>query len=71
MVNMKYCKVEIHELSWFNHWFIILYFFLTVPKEAKIISINANKAKSKSMNIENKRKQWYIKTDSNLLIFWL
>ena len=19
MVNMKYCKAEIHELSWFNH----------------------------------------------------
>ena len=36
MANMKYCKVEIHELSWFNHQFIILSQFLTIPKKLKL-----------------------------------
>ena len=68
MVNMKHCKVEINDLSWFNHLFIILSLFLTIPKKAKIISINAKKAKSKSIKISEQWKQWYIKIDSNLLI---
>ena len=32
MVNMKYCKVQVHELGWFNHYFIILLQFITMPK---------------------------------------
>ena len=63
---MKYCKVEIHELSWFNHLFIILSQYLTMHRTGKIRSINAKKAKSKSINIAKKWKQWYIKTDSKL-----
>ena len=39
-----------------------------MPKKSKIVSINARKAKSKIINIENKWKQWYIKTDNKLLI---
>ena len=68
MVNVKYCKVGIHELSWFNQLFIILSQFLTIPKKAKIRIIDAKKAKSKNINITNKCKQWYIKTESKLLI---
>ena len=45
--------------------------FLTIPKRDTIRSINAKKAKSKIINIENKWEQWYIKTDSKLLICWL
>ena len=39
-----------------------------MPKIAKIRSINAKIARSKSINIANKWKQWYIKIDSKLLI---
>ena len=42
-----------------------------MSKKANIISINAKKAKIKSINIDKKCKQWYIKTDSKLLICWL
>ena len=37
-------------------------------KKAKIRSINAKKSKRKNINIANKWNQWYIKTDSKLLI---
>ena len=40
-----------------------------MPKNAKIRSINAKKAKSESINIAKKWKQWYTKTDSKQLIF--
>ena len=40
-----------------------------MPKKSKMISINANKAKIKSISIAKKWKQWYIKTDIKLLIF--
>ena len=39
----------------------------TMPKR-KSRSINATKYISKSINIAQKWSQWYIKTDSNLLI---
>ena len=68
MVNMTYYKVEIHELSWFNHLFIIFSPFLIVALKATIRSINDEKAKSKSTKIANKRNQWYIKIDSNVKI---
>ena len=68
MVNMKYCKVEIHELSWFNHSFIILSQFLTNPVKTKIRSINAKKDKNKSINVARKWKKWHIKSDSKLLV---
>ena len=58
MVNIKYCEVEIHELSWFNHYSIILSQSLTMPKKVKIVSTNDKKAKSKSINIAKKWKQW-------------
>ena len=58
MVNMKYCKVEIHKLSWFNRSFIILSQLLTMPKKAKIISINAKKSKTKIIKIARKWEQW-------------
>ena len=58
---MKYWEVEIHELIWFNHYFIILSQFVTMHKKAKLININAKKAKSKSIHIAKKWKQWYIK----------
>ena len=38
-------------------------------KKSKIRSINTKKDKSKSINTANKQKQWYIKTDSKILIF--
>ena len=59
--------MQIYELSWFNHYFIILSQFSTMPKKAKIRSINAKKDKSKSIKLANKWNQWYIKTDSKLL----
>ena len=66
---MKYCKVEINELGWFNNHFIILSQFLTMHKYIYItISINAKKDKSKSINIAKKWNQWYIKIDSKVLI---
>ena len=55
---MKYCKVQIHELSWFNHSFIILSPFLTMPKKDKIISIN----------VSRNWKHWIIKTESKTSI---
>ena len=59
MVNMKYCKVQIsNELRWFNHQFIILSQLLTMPKKAKIRSINVSK----------KWKTWYIKSESKTSI---
>ena len=45
--------------------------FSTMPKKSRIRSINAKKFKIKSINIANKWKQRYIKTDSTLLICWL
>ena len=59
MINMKYCKVQIHELGWFNHSFIIFSPFLTMPKKAKIGSINISK----------KWKTWYTKSESKKSIF--
>ena len=59
---MKYCKGQIsNELSWFNHEFIILSQFLTMPSKGKIRSINAS----------SKWKQWYIKTESKTSILLL
>ena len=48
-------------ISCFNPYFLILSYFLKMPK----------KAKSKSINIANKWKKCYIKTDSKLWICWL
>ena len=42
-----------------------------MPKRGRIGSINAKKAKSKSINIAKKYKKCYIKTDSKLLIYLL
>ena len=39
-----------------------------MPKKDKIRRINAKKAKSKIVNIAKKWKQWYVKTDSKILI---
>ena len=61
MVNMKYCKVQIHELSWFNQEFIIHSQFLTIPKKAKI----------RSINVSRKWKHWHIKTESKPSIILL
>ena len=52
MVDIKYCKMEIYELICFNHSLMILSQFLTMTKKAKIRSINANKDKSKSINLQ-------------------
>ena len=44
MVNVKYYKVQIsNELSWFNHYFIIISKLATMPIESKIRSINVSK----------------------------
>ena len=51
MVNMKYCKVEIHELFKFDHYFHILSQFLTMPKKNEIRSINAKNVKNQKLNI--------------------
>ena len=48
-------------LSCFNAYFLIFSWFLNTAK----------KAKTKSINMTKKWKQWYIKTDSKLLICWL
>ena len=68
---LKHRKVQIHLMviiyfpkntfSCFNDYFLILSSFLNMPK----------KAKGKSINMTKKWKQWYIKTDSKLLICWL
>ena len=59
LVNSLSCKVQIHELSWFNHQFIILSQFLTMLLKYKI----------RSIIVSNKWKTWYIKSESKTSIF--
>ena len=58
MVNLKYCKVQIHKLSWFNHSFNIFFKNLTMPK----------KAESRSSNVSRKWNTWDIKSESKTYI---
>ena len=58
---MKYCNEEIHELSWFNHSFIIFSQYLTIPKKAKL----------RSINVSSKCKQRHSKKQSKTSILLL
>ena len=53
--------VILKPLSCFNPYFLIFSHSLKMPKLDK----------SKSINIANKWKNWYIKTDRKLFVFWL